>query len=211
MATKQYKVTLTDEVVDYLRKEDSRGRLSEGIDRLVQRVRTQASYAPTKPREKTFDLPQEGDEPAKPKIDGRHAIRISREAREEAVKQAHIKACQLHNMREHGFEPWDRNGNPAKWHPDITQAEIDEARAYSDRQAAEHNARMKRGEDTYKQALAEGVDKQKAIQMGYAAANLDEHGQAEPPKPAPTLSDMWKDNPWPEEELEEGEIYTPDE
>lgn len=69
MATKQYKVTLSDEVAEFLRTQDTRGRLSEGIDRLVQRVQggaihASATLAPSRhaPKEPTPVLADDGDE-----------------------------------------------------------------------------------------------------------------------------------------------------
>lgn len=102
MATKQYKVTLTDGVVAFLRGEDTRGRLSEGIDRLVQRVHTGATTVPalsrTTSKPKTLDLSDEDDEdpmakylnhPDNPSHNGNTANKLARLAREaEAVARA---------------------------------------------------------------------------------------------------------------------------
>lgn len=91
MATKQYKVTLSDDVADYLRSEDSRGRLSEGIDRLVHRVRIADTHRkPHHPQAKTFDLPDNEKPETDPRNPTGHAGTANRLAREDAVRAQYL-------------------------------------------------------------------------------------------------------------------------
>lgn len=102
MATQQYKVTLSDEVAAFLRSEDSRGRLSEGIDRFVHRIRTQTPTVQTKPAhhklENAFNDDKDDPEVDPRNLNGNKAT-AGRLLRED-IEKARLLAIHRANFRE---------------------------------------------------------------------------------------------------------------
>ena len=101
MATKQYKVTLTDEAAEFLRSRDSRGRLSEGIDRLISSVRDAQALAPTPHR--GHHTPTAQTDQDAPNIPRPHPATIAAEARK-AEADAKRKATLYANHRSSMFD-----------------------------------------------------------------------------------------------------------
>jgi len=149
MATKQYKLTITDEIAAALRTEDGRGRLSEALDKLVSRTLL-AEYRKT----------QRAAEPEPAKegaVEQRHRLAAEKEAiRMRGVTRQNM----LHAMETTGSfrlpYPEDAHLKPADY---ITPEEADAAylvymkklvddelrTAEADRLVEEHNAAVAAG------------------------------------------------------------------
>ena len=101
MASKIYHIRLDDDVADRLRLEGS-GKIPEGVRSIIRLLdRLPTGHTPNT-RHKTLDLPDDDT----PQVDGRHKVRLDREAREaaEATKKAHdAPRWQFRSRIEHAF------------------------------------------------------------------------------------------------------------